>query len=196
MKNQLIHKLPMKKAVIILSVLFLGACSSKQDAESIRKQINDYKKEVADINSKVSALEKKLKAMDQDEPDAFIVPVRVKEMEPSTFRHYIQVSGSAEAVKEAFISSETSGQIENIYVKEGDYVNKGQLLADLNTDVLDNSISELKSNLELAKTVFEKQSRLWKQGIGSELQYLNAKNNKESLEKKLCVRLVAYEGHS
>jgi RND family efflux transporter MFP subunit len=37
----------------------------------------------------------------------------------------------------------------------------------------------------LATTVFEKQASLWKQQIGTEIQYLQAKNNKEALERRL-----------
>jgi RND family efflux transporter MFP subunit len=101
------------------------------------------------------------------------------------FNHYIQVSGTAEAVKEAFISPEMGGQIREIYVKEGDYVEKGRLLAKLNSDITESSIADLESSLALATVVYEKQARLWEKGIGSEIQYLNAKNNKESLAQKL-----------
>lgn len=175
----------MKKAVLLLAVIALAACARQQDADSIRNEINDYKKQITDINSKIEGLEKDLKTLDGGEADAFTVPVIVENLSLDTFRHFIEVSGSAEAVKEAYISAETSGQISRIYVKEGDYVRKGQLLAELNTDVLNNSIAEVQGNLELAKTVFEKQSRLWKQKIGSEIQFLNAKNAMVSLQNKL-----------
>jgi membrane fusion protein, multidrug efflux system len=49
-----------------------------------------------------------------------------------------------------------------------------------------NSIAELKNSLALANTVYEKQAKLWEQKIGTEIQYLQAKNNKETLEHKLA----------
>ena len=43
----------------------------------------------------------------------------------------------------------------------------------------------MKISLNLATTVYERQERLWSKKIGSEVQYLQAKTQKESLEKKL-----------
>ncbi len=71
-------------------------------------------------------------------------------------------------------------------VKSGDRVSKGQLLATIESSVLDQSVQELKSGLDLARTVYQKQKNLWDQKIGTEIQFLTAKNNKESLEMKLA----------
>ncbi len=111
--------------------------------------------------------------------------VKVKKLKTKEFNHYIKVSGSIKAINDAFISPEMNGQIKAIYVEEGDYVKKGQKLAILNTKVTRKSIEELKTGLDLAKTMFKKQEKLWNDSIGSEVQYLQAKNNKETLEKKL-----------
>src|SRR5690606_1537726 len=83
------------------------------------------------------------------------------------------------------VSPETSGNIMEILVKEGDRVNKGAVLARLNTEALDRSVQEMEVNLELANTMFERQELLWNQSIGSEVQYLQAKSNKETLERRL-----------
>jgi membrane fusion protein, multidrug efflux system len=90
-----------------------------------------------------------------------------------------------EAVESAYISPETGGQIKTIHVKEGDKVKKGDLLISLNTSVLKNSIDEVKKGLELATKVYEKQKTLWESNVGSEIQFLQAENNKESLEQRL-----------
>ena len=175
----------MRNWIIVLAVLFLASCSSKVDQKSVRDQIAAYKKEVADLNKKIETLEQELATMDPGENATSAVAVEVLELSFEPFKHYIDVSGSAEAVREAFISPEVGGQIREIYVNEGDYVERGKLLAKLNTEITESSIEELKSGLDLATTVYEKQKRLWEKGIGSEIQYLNAKNNKESLEQKL-----------
>jgi len=86
----------------------------------------------------------------------------------------------------AFISPEMNGQIKNVYVKEGQFVKKGQLLISLNSAVIQSSISELKTALSLAKIMYEKQKTLWEQKIGKEIDYLQAKNQKEGLEAKLA----------
>ena len=82
--------------------------------------------------------------------------------------------------------SQTSGVVKKIYVNEGDVVSAGQLLAELDGAVYERNIAELENSLQLATTIFERQQRLWDKKIGSEIQYLQAKNNKEGLEKKLA----------
>ena len=75
-----------------------------------------------------------------------------------------------------------AGTLQKVYVKEGDRVSKGQLLATIDDGGLSSQLSQLKSQATLAKTTFERQERLWKQNIGSEIQYLQAKTNYESSE--------------
>jgi membrane fusion protein, multidrug efflux system len=114
-----------------------------------------------------------------------ITKVRVKTLEHEAFTHFIVANGSVEAINDAFISPEAPGQIRKIHVKEGQKVTKGQLLVSLNAGVVGSSINEVQTGLQLADTLYQKQKALWEQGIGSEVQYLQAKNAKESLEKKL-----------
>lgn len=111
--------------------------------------------------------------------------VMVKPMAYETFEHFFLANGMVEAVHDAFISSEISGQIKAIHVTEGQRVKKGQLLVSLNSDVTESAIAEVKAGLELARTVYEKRKGLWEKNIGSEIQYLEAKTNKDSLENKL-----------
>ncbi|UCH92769.1 MAG: efflux RND transporter periplasmic adaptor subunit [Candidatus Aminicenantes bacterium] len=113
------------------------------------------------------------------------VLVAVKKMTYETFEHFFLANGTVEAVNDAFISSEINGQIKTIHVKEGQRVKKGQLLVSLNSDITESTIAEVKTSLELAKTVYKKRKGLWDKNIGSEIQYLQAKTNKESLENRL-----------
>lgn len=111
--------------------------------------------------------------------------VTVKPMAYESFEHFFSANGMVEAVHDAFISSETSGQIKTIHVTEGQRVKKNQLLVSLNYEVTESAIAEVKTGLELARTVYKKRKGLWEKNIGSEIQYLEAKTNKESLENKL-----------
>lgn len=176
----------MKKLIIIFAIAIISACSSKVDnlnnAEEIENQISEYKKQVNDLNKKIFELEKELAGMSDDIKS---IPVTAKTLAFEPFNHYIEVNGSVEAINAAYISPEINGQIKEIYVQEGDYVTKGQLLIRINSSILENSINEVKTSLELAKTVYEKQKQLWDKNIGSEMDYLQAKNNKEALENKL-----------
>ena len=115
----------------------------------------------------------------------FITPVSVIDLKVRPFHHYFQVSGTVNVVEQAYISPEINGQIKEVLVEEGDDVIKGQLLAKLNTSITENTIEEVKTQLKLANTLFEKQEQLWNKNIGSEVQYLQAKNNMEALQAKL-----------
>lgn len=111
--------------------------------------------------------------------------IEVKTAVPETFEHFFAVNGSLEAVQDAFISAETNGQIRTVHVREGQRVQKGELLVSLNSDITRNAVAEVRNALELARTVFKKRQELWDKNIGSEIQYLEAKTNKEALENRL-----------
>ena len=113
------------------------------------------------------------------------VLVSVKDMRYEKFEHFFLANGSVEAVTEAYISPEINGQVKQILVKEGDLVNKDTMLLTLNSSVIESSMAEVETALNLATTIFEKRKGLWQKKIGSEVQYLEAKTNKESLENKL-----------
>jgi RND family efflux transporter MFP subunit len=113
------------------------------------------------------------------------VKVEVKKIIPTEFNHYIEINGSVKAEKEAFVGSEIMGQIQKIHVNEGSRVSEGQLLITLSTSLIKSNIEEVQTNLDLARETFQKQKELWEQNIGTEMQYLQAKNNMESLEKRL-----------
>ncbi len=175
----------MKKILIISLVFFAVSCgSSERTPEAIKNQIETYKEQISDLEDKIVALEEEL-AKDGVVEEGTKTLVKVQKVAKQHFAHYVQVSASLEAVNSAFISPEISGQIQTIHVSEGQFVKKGQLIVSLNADIINASIKELESSYELAKTVFDKQQELWNQKIGSEIQYLEAKNNKESLESKL-----------
>ena len=169
---------------IAIIILFAAACSQTDEHEAIQKQIKEYKAEVSQLNIKIKELEQQLADEGAGE-EQYITPVNVDQLEPRLFNHFFQVSGTVDAVDKAYISPEINGQIKQVLVQEGDYVTKGQLLAKLNISITENTIEEVKTQLELANILFEKQSQLWEKNIGSEVQYLQAKNNKEALESKL-----------
>ncbi len=173
----------MKKLIILFFILALAACGN--EAGQIESRIIKKKQQVSKLTGQINELEAKLGELKNTADNAFRVSVAVKQLSRDTFNHYIRVKGTVKAENEAMISPETMGQIKRIHVSEGEEVRKGQLLVSLNTSVTESTIQEVKTRLELAEKVYERRKSLWEQNIGSEIQYLEAKNNKESAEASL-----------
>ena len=171
-----------EKQLNIIDMQITEADSSiNQDDLKIIKLITMQKNKIVGIENKIKTLENKMTAKDQKK----LLPVAVKDMQNEKFDHYIITYGEVEAKNYAMISPEMNGRIEKIYVSRGQNVDKGQLLVSLNTDAINKQIKGVKSSLEFATTTFEKQNNLWKQNIGSEIEYLTSKNTKETLESQL-----------
>ncbi|TVR74831.1 MAG: efflux RND transporter periplasmic adaptor subunit [Marinilabiliales bacterium] len=172
---------------LITMLLQAPSCSSPESAtpDSIREEIEDYRRQISEITRNIQLLEQELEQMGEAPRNNRALNVTVSQVERGPFENYIRINGSAEAVNDAMISPEINGQIRRILVSRGDRVNNGQALARLNTSVIEGNIEELKTSMKLARTVYERQRRLWDQQIGSEIQYLEARNNVESMESRL-----------
>lgn len=173
-----------KNVLAILSIgLLLGACNM-DNPEMIGKQIERKKAQVKKLNEQISELEGKIQ-VDTTGEDEFKIPVAVKLMKPDSFLHFIEVTGKLEAEEDAFISPEMNGQVETIHVREGQEVKNGKLLLSLNTNLIEASIREVETGLALAEKLYKKQKELWEQKIGSEMQYLEARNAWEQAQARL-----------
>ncbi len=186
----------MKKiSLFLVALLFLMASCGHENKPKAEQQIINYQKQVTAINKKIDRLQQKLDKKNKNKKitTGRKVTVNVRKLQPVIFNHYFDASGEVESVNEAYISPEVNGQVEELFVKEGDRVKKGQLLAQLNSDIIQDNIRELKTSLELASYTYKKQKSLWEKKIGSELQYLQAKTNYESLQNKLSTLQTQYQ---
>jgi RND family efflux transporter MFP subunit len=111
--------------------------------------------------------------------------VTIDTVKLGTFEHYIEIQGIVEAEKNVMITSEIPAIIKKIHVREGQSVKKGTLLVTLDDEMINNQIKEMQTQLRLAEYVYEKQTNLRKENIGSELDFEKAKNNKETIESAL-----------
>ena len=182
----------MKRTIAIIPVIaiLLSACGAKEEVtdsvEAKMAQIAEYKSEIKDLEIKIRDLEKEIIANGGSlelPPDT--VAVTTMTIERGTYEEFVEVAGSVSSDQNILVSSEMGGTVTRIYVKEGQQVSAGQLLLSTDDQVLQKSIDELQNAYDLAKTVYEKRKALWDQKIGSEIEYLTAKNNMESLELKL-----------
>jgi RND family efflux transporter MFP subunit len=185
MKTTLNKAKLMNHLAAIISVVLLVSCASgnagNDDAKSKQAQLAEYKQQAHELKLKIDELEKELKA----EAKVEYTEVVLSDIEPRKFEHFIEVTGKVEADREIDTSPEGAGQIVEIKVAEGQRVSKGTVLATMNTAPIDRTIEQTEVNLQMAQTTFDRQKNLWEQNIGSEMQYLQAKSNKEALEKQL-----------
>lgn len=180
----------MKGALTIFAfiALVIVAGCAPTELEQKKAKLKKYKSQALKINGQIAQLEQEIANLDPDfaRSNREATLVTTMPVEKRKFEHFVEVNGSVESRRNVTLSPETGGLIERAFVKEGDRVEKGSLLMRLDDEVLQNTIKELETQLELARTVFEKRSNLWKQNIGSEIQYLEAKNSVESLESRLA----------
>lgn len=170
----------MKKIfLIIIASILVFACNPdkksqleklKMQHDNIAEQIKKLEKEIAKENGK--SLDK-------------IAEVAISEIKTDTFNHYLEVQGKIDGDENVSVSAKMMGVVTDIKVKEGQEVRKGQVLAQLDDAVIRQSLVTLDSSLAFATNLYNKQKRLWEQKIGSEVQYLSAKNTKESLENNI-----------
>ncbi|WP_188814832.1 efflux RND transporter periplasmic adaptor subunit [Hymenobacter cavernae] len=169
----------------LLALALLAACGGKQDPAA---ELAKLKQEQASNQAKIADLEAKVGGDKPANAAANAVPVAVINVQPENFQSYLEVQGRADFDQNANVSARAAGTITSIRVQRGDRVGKGQILATLDAAVLEAGIAELRTRLDLAKVIYEKQDRLWQQQIGTEVQYLQAKNNYDALRRNLATQ--------
>lgn len=173
----------MYKPIIFLTLLFLAvACGKPTDKKT---ELANLKKQYDELVVKIKALETELNVSDTTKNQK-VEYVAVTEAKLSEFNHYIEVQGKVDGEDNIAVSAQMAGTITSVFVKEGDAVKKGQVLAQIDNSLLIQQIENMKQQVSFFTNLFNKQKALWDQQIGSEVQYLSAKNNKEDFEKRLA----------
>jgi RND family efflux transporter MFP subunit len=180
----------MKKHIFLVGIfpILFFACGQKEkgDLAGKKEALAALKSEKSAIDKKISQLESEISLLDTNSSKSQkIKQVSSTTLAPEQFQHFVSVQGSVEADENVMVTSKMPGLITSIKVRQGDMVKQGQILAVLDDDVLQKSIDEVKIGLAQVVVMYEKQKSLWDQKIGTEMQYLGLKNQKESLEKKL-----------
>jgi membrane fusion protein, multidrug efflux system len=177
--------------ILVIALLAAGCRQQDRyevDPQTTRDTLEAYRRQIEHLQAEVRRMEGRLNGDGSNNRVHVREPLRVRtqEIAVSDFEHYFRVNGSVEAVRNAIISPETNGQMSSITVSSGERVGEGRVVARLNTSVIERNIEEVKTQLEMAETVYQRQQRLWKQGIGSEMQYLEAQNAYRNLRSRLA----------
>ncbi len=180
----------MKKilSIFLLSSIIL-ACSggdkkqsvedilATEDISTIQTKKDELVNEQQLIAQEIKRLDDQLKELSPDRNTPLITTITA---EAEEFKHFLELQGSVETKKNVVITPEMPGILQRVFVKEGDKVKKGQLLAKIDDGGLTQQITSLQIQADLAKTTYDRQQRLWEQKIGSEIQFLQAKSTYES----------------
>ena len=177
--------------ILIIAVLLVSCGGEKKkntvesvlqsnNLETIRAKRSELVTEQEEIHAKIKQLDQAIATLDTVKNVPLITTITAKE---EVFKHQLEVQGNVTTKNLLVITPEYSGILTNVYVKEGQKVKKGQLLAKIDDGGLSQQLAQLKIQADLSRTTFERQKRLWDQNIGSEIQYLQAKSNYEAQQK-------------
>ncbi len=180
-------------AALVIGALLLTACQPQpaetdtipEDLEGKRALLQEKKKELQELTATINELEEGIAELDPNSALNLGPVVTVSPLARQDFSRYVEIQGQVEADDRVTATPEVAGRLLSVTVDEGDRVRKGQLLATLDLEQINKQMAEIETSLDLARNVYERQSRLWEQNIGSEIQYLEAKNNVERLEKSM-----------
>lgn len=178
-------------ALSLLAATLLSSCSdaSSGDAatpEVLREELAALNEEKAALQERIDAIEEELRANGDVEETVKLTPVKSVKLRNDTLAHFIEVQGMVESDRNIFVSPKQAGIVTRVFVTEGSRVQAGDVLAQLDDSLLRKQLAELETQFAFAKTMFEKRKRVWESKVGSEMQYLAAKNDMETLERRIA----------
>jgi len=183
----------MKKFIYPIFILFIVSCNN-DNKKTIEELINEGNLEElqerrssliiqkGQINNELKEITQGVSILDTAKSFVLVNTVTTK---TETINHFSKFQGIIKTDQNMILYPEFSGRVSKIYVDEGDVVKKGQALAKIDDGGLYNELKLVESQAKLAKTIYERQSKLWNDKIGSEIQYLEAKTNYEIQNNRL-----------
>lgn len=180
---------------LITASLLLSSCSDgksdvnvddvvkSKDLKQIQSSREIVHKEYEKLVADLAKLDKAIAELNPNKKNPLVKTITLKD---SLFTHYIEIQGNVDTKENIVISPEYSGILTQVYVKAGQRVSKGQILARIDDGGMGSQLAQAETQLALAKTTFERQKNLWNQKIGSEIQFLQAKTTLESQQKAVA----------
>ena len=158
----------------------VDAILEEGNLEQIRTKRTELENQQIALSDQIKLIDKKIQTLDGTKKLPLVTTVKAVS---ENFVHYLELQGNVQTKQNIVIYPETSGILQNIFVKEGQRVTKGQALAKIDDGGLEQQVAQAEIQLALAETTFERQKRLWDQEIGSEIQFLQAKSSFEAQEQ-------------
>jgi membrane fusion protein, multidrug efflux system len=171
----------MKTRIALMTVMtaLIFACKSEETLDQLKAKRDSLRKELTSLEKLISEMDTAQSVIQ----NGLLVSVDTAKI--GVFVHKIDVQGNIETDRDVLLNSESGGLIRAVMVKEGQRVSKGQVLVQIDTDVISSSIEELRTGIEFAEYNYTKQKELFDQGLGSEFQLQQAKNNLDNLKSRM-----------
>jgi RND family efflux transporter MFP subunit len=176
----------------LLLLTFLASCGPATDVNTVPADLEGKKEYLKTKKAELRTLTQEVEALEKDifAEDPSLAPkgtlVAYEPVKTSSFENYAEVQATIRAAETAMATPQLPGRILSMKYEPGDNIRKGALVAVIDVENITTQRAELETAAELTKTIFERQKRLWDQNIGSEIQYLQAKNNYDRVQKQLA----------
>lgn len=103
------------------------------------------------------------------------IAIKFEEAKLQDLAQYFETVAELKAYREIAVSAETAGQIEKIFVEEGDQVKEGTILLNIKAEAIIAEIAKAKADYESYKELYD-------EGAVSKLEYLSFKTNLDRLK--------------
>ena len=181
----------MNKILTVITISFLltlAAC--KPDPTSLdgkKAELADLKSQQDGLTKKIDSLEAQISRMDTSSKVGQKAKlVALTAITPTPFTHFIDLQGNVDAENISWVSPRgQGGVVRSVQVRQGDNVHKGQLLLKLDDAVQRTSLSTDQIQLDHAKDLYQRRKNLWDQKIGTEVDFINAKNAVDQAESQV-----------
>jgi RND family efflux transporter MFP subunit len=174
---------------IAMITLLLSACGSsskdsKGELNDKKAQLEKLKGEQKKINDQITKLEEEIAKLDPNASAGVAKLVAITPVQASPFEHFIEIQGTVESTNISYVAPPNGqgGVVKALYVRQGQNVRKGQVLARLDDQLIRQQIEPLRVQLNAAEDTYKRTKNLYDQGIGTYQNVLQAKTQVETLQ--------------
>ncbi|MEX0771882.1 MAG: efflux RND transporter periplasmic adaptor subunit [Balneolales bacterium] len=121
---------------------------------------------------------------DTNENSTRVVAVETLVIEPDEFLDGVEVTGTTESMNDAVISAEASGRVLQIQSR-GSQVLAGDVLAQMDEELLESAVEVAMANYENAQDAFERQEPLFEEGIITPLEFNAVRSQRDQAQAQL-----------
>src|SRR6478609_7894425 len=174
-----------KHITIVTSLIILASCGGGKTGDTLadkKTKLADLKKQQVDLGNQITALQAEIVKQDSSAAPEKAELVAVTKLNEENFNHYIDLQARVDADNIAYVTSRgVPGQVKAVYVK------KGELLLKLDDAIIKQQLQQAQTQLGFAQDIYNRRNNLWKEGIGTEVDFISAKNNVDQAQKQVDI---------